>query len=93
MQFFPGVTCALDLIHEQIALLEFISIYESIEEMDPRDRPESSTVENDADFDRWVQDYIQRKEAEIISGEKQTASKHKNVVRFHPDEGSEQLDD
>lgn len=83
MPFFPGVNSALDLTPEQLALLEFISIYESVDDLDPRDRPEQSTVENDAEFDRWIKEYVKRKEVEVISGDRPTASKHKNVIRFH----------
>ena len=93
MPFFPGVECALDLSHEQVALLEFISIYESVDDLDPRDRPEPSTIEDDVEFDKWIKDYVRRKEVEVIAGDRQTAAKHKSVVHFHGQDGNDDTDE
>ena len=89
--FFPGVACALDLSTDQLTLLEFIKIYEDVDDLDPRERPDANTVEDDAAFDKWVKDFIHRRETEVITGEHPRADQHQSVVKFHGfDEDTEQ---
>ena len=86
MPFFPGVECALDLTPIQVALLEYMSLHESVDNMDPRDKPEDDIINNDEKFDKWIQEFKARKEAEIKYGADEGASKHQRVTKFSPQE-------
>ena len=82
MSFFPGVRCALELSNAQVALLEFIQLYENIDEMDPRERPSEEVIGDDSQFDGWIKEYTKKKEIEIVHGKREGADKHKSVTKF-----------
>jgi len=57
-------------------------VYESIDEMDPRDRPARDTIEDDDKFDNWAKDFAKRKEIEIRYGTQSSAADHSNVTVY-----------
>lgn len=64
-------------------MIQFINLYESIEEMDPRDKPPVDIIDDDRAFDHWITEFASRKEAQIrSSGKGGQADGHKSVVKF-----------
>jgi len=60
-----------------------MNLYDNIDDMDPRDKPPEDIIEDDGKFDKWIEDFARKKEAEIRSGgESKSASSHKSVVRY-----------
>lgn len=84
MPFFPGVECTLDLSPNQVSLIQYMNLYDNIDDMDPRDKPPDELIEDDTKFDMWIQDFARRKEAEIRSGDggSKSASSQKTVYRY-----------
>jgi len=89
MPFFPGVRCALELSNMQVALLEFIQLYENVEDMDPREKPAEDIVSDDAQFDTWIGEYTKKKEMEIVHGTKEGADKHQTVYKFEGNDAND----
>ena len=83
--------CALDLSPDQVNLIQYMNLYDNIDDMDPRDKPTEEIVEDDSKFDNWIQDFARRKESEIRSGGSTKADSHKTVVRYEGfDENADQ---
>lgn len=65
-----------------MTLLGYSRFYDSITSMLPSDRPSDDVIENDAELDRWYQNYI--REMAIKSGKQQKVSGDFQVPMYDP---------
>jgi hypothetical protein len=65
-----------------MTVLGYARFYDSIASMLPSDKPSDDVIENDAELDRWYQNYV--REMAIKSGKKQKVGGDSQVPMYDP---------
>jgi hypothetical protein len=65
-----------------MTILGYARFYESIASMLPSDRPSDDVIDNDAELDRWYQNYI--RDMALKAGKQQKQSGNVSIPTYDP---------